>query len=203
MVIVNLNGGLGNQLYQYAVGRFIAHKLNTELKLDLTDAETSFKAQHHTDYRLGDFNIRENFATPEEIARVKENGALNPTYSELENFQRDIFILGNWMHSEEFFLPIADILRREFTLKNPLHKNSAAWEKKNSVRQMFGRIARSPQRLFERHQYSRCGRNSAGLLSLLRRPTEENFSVRHGVYFLGRFELGAEKFAPRRPDGIC
>lgn len=34
------------------------------------------------------------------------------------------------MHSDESFRDIADIIRREFTLKNPLHENSAAWQRK-------------------------------------------------------------------------
>ena len=133
MVIVRLGGGLGNQLYQYAVGRMLACRLNTELKLDLSVAKISFKADRHDRYRLGDFNVQENFATPEEIARVRKTGIIPPPFPRLENVQGDILIKDNWMHGEEFFLAIADIIRREFTLKNPLHKNSAAWEKKISA----------------------------------------------------------------------
>ena len=36
MITCNLMGGLGNQLFQYAAGRAISLKFNTELKLDLS-----------------------------------------------------------------------------------------------------------------------------------------------------------------------
>jgi hypothetical protein len=35
MIVVALRGGLGNQLFQYAVGRHLAHLTNSELRLDL------------------------------------------------------------------------------------------------------------------------------------------------------------------------
>mgnify|MGYP001238697128 FL=1 len=33
-IIIGLNGGLGNQLYQYAFGRALSEKLNCDLVLD-------------------------------------------------------------------------------------------------------------------------------------------------------------------------
>ena len=54
MVIVELSGGLGNQLFQYAFARFLAYKLNTELKLDLSHAKISLNPKNHSYYRLGD-----------------------------------------------------------------------------------------------------------------------------------------------------
>lgn len=133
MVIVQLSGGLGNQMFQYAVGRCVAYKLNTELKLDLTQAKISFKPKHHAHYRLGDFNILENFATPEEIARVKATGVFAPPFQNIGDGKKDVFISGNAFHSEESFRDVAYIIRHEFTLKKPLHKNSAAWEQKIRV----------------------------------------------------------------------
>lgn len=128
MVIVDLSGGLGNQFFQYAVARHAAHKLNTNLKL--TGAKISFKPKHHGHYRLGDFNIQEDFATPEEVARVKAQGIFAPPFPNFETCQKDIFISGHSFHSEEAFIGVEDIIRREFTLKTPRHENSAAWEKK-------------------------------------------------------------------------
>lgn len=71
MIIVKLGGGLGNQLYQYAFGRFLALKHNTELKLDINNLENySQTNETHNRYRLGAFNIIENFATEEEVAEI-------------------------------------------------------------------------------------------------------------------------------------
>src|ERR1700742_631698 len=48
MVIIEIKGGLGNQLFQYSVGRSLALKKNTILKVD-----TSFyNDQTHEDYSL-------------------------------------------------------------------------------------------------------------------------------------------------------
>ncbi len=66
MIITELTGGLGNQLFQYSLGRFLAHKYNAELKLDLTQFEKE-KFTHHNYYHLEAFNITENFATEEDI----------------------------------------------------------------------------------------------------------------------------------------
>ena len=130
MVIVELSGGLGNQLFQYAVSRCLALKLNTELKLDLSKAKVYLYPKHHGFYRLGDFNIQENIATPEEIARVKATGIIAPPFPNPVNNQQDFFLWGHAFHSEGAFIEADDIIRREFTLKNPLHRVSAAWQKK-------------------------------------------------------------------------
>ena len=40
MIIIRIKGGLGNQLFQYAVGRAVALHHKVPLKLDLTIFET-------------------------------------------------------------------------------------------------------------------------------------------------------------------
>lgn len=133
MVIVEVYSGLGDQFHKYATGRCIAHKLNTELKLDLRKTEIldESKAKFHSHYRLGDFNVQENFATPEEIARVEKHGLIidKPPVPDLENFHGDVFVKGNWMHDEKYYEDIADILRKEFTLKK-LSACALDWQKK-------------------------------------------------------------------------
>lgn len=133
MVIVEVNSGLGDQFHKYATGRCIAHKLNTELKMDLTYCKIldESQAKFHDHYRLGDFNIQENFATPEEIERVEKHGLIidQPPVPDLENFHGDVFVKGNWMHDEKYYKDIADILRKEFTLKK-LSVAALDWQKK-------------------------------------------------------------------------
>ena len=58
MIIVTLMGGLGNQMFQYAAGRRLAHFRETELKMDLS----WFPTQDLRQYELGCFRINENFA---------------------------------------------------------------------------------------------------------------------------------------------
>ncbi len=132
MVIAQLSGGLGNQFYQYALARCLAHKLNTELKLDLRYVKVlnNEKPRFHIHYRLGAFNILENIATPEEIKHVLETGINPNSPKELENIQGDIYIKGNYAHSERFFSDIIDIIRKEFTLKNPFSPKAEMWRQK-------------------------------------------------------------------------
>ena len=57
MIISRIIGGLGNQLFQYAAGRALAIKHNTELKLDI-NSFTTYKLHN---YSLQHFNIKQNF----------------------------------------------------------------------------------------------------------------------------------------------
>jgi len=139
MVIVRLIGGLGNQLFQYALGRALAASRSTTLKLDITDYET-YKVQA---YALRDFNVAESFATRNEIRRLRGGGwmARQPSrrLHRLIPFRRDSYILekgfsfdpevlkspddiyleGYWQ-SEKYFTSIEGLLRRELTLRHSL-----------------------------------------------------------------------------------
>lgn len=66
MIIVRTNGGLGNQMFQYAAAKRLAHKHNTILKLDISDLVNGYG--HHI-YGLSVFNIKENFASTADIIR--------------------------------------------------------------------------------------------------------------------------------------
>lgn len=69
MIIVKLKGGLGNQLFQYALGRHLALKNQTDLKLD-----TSFYNDQvgvtPRQYELAVFKIRAKIASSGEINKI-------------------------------------------------------------------------------------------------------------------------------------
>ena len=141
MIIVKLDGGLGNQLFQYATGRRLAHKLGAELKFDMSIVEHPFFKRHHGRYRLGEFNVRESFATPEEIAALEkfhddidlgDNKKLWHFTPEILNCPDNVYLDGYWQ-DERYFADIADIIRREFTLKNPLGDTARYWREKISA----------------------------------------------------------------------
>ena len=72
MIIINIQGGLGNQLFQYALGRKLSLRLNAELLLDTTfygptGAGPEAAPGDERPYRLGYFNTTGRAATPEEI----------------------------------------------------------------------------------------------------------------------------------------
>ena len=140
MVIVQLNGGLGNQLFQYGAGRAIAHRNRVPLKMDLSILQTSTLRT----YRLAYFNVIEEFAKEEEIRRL-----LTPRRTEVvprlcnnmrrcflpyyrhpvlrersRSFdpkvlkaRRNTYLVGYWQ-SERYFADIADLIRSEFALRH-------------------------------------------------------------------------------------
>ena len=134
MIIAYIMGGIGNQLYQYAVGRRLAHKLNTELKLDTT----FYDNDNLRPYALNLFNIKESIATHEEIARIKKISVLNNIgienktqqfMPEVLRYPNNVWLHGYWQN-EKYFADISNILRREFTLKQTLGSSAKSWKEK-------------------------------------------------------------------------
>ncbi len=155
MIIVNLIGGLGNQMFQYAVGKFVARRNQTELKFDIT----GFANYKLHAYSLGHFNVKENFATAKEITwfkkyqrkkgrvwflynrlianqsiYVQERGF--PFNTKILDLKKSAYLDGYWQ-TEKYFKEIEDVIRSEFTVKTNLAgKNKVAAEeieKTNSV----------------------------------------------------------------------
>jgi len=71
MIISWLTGGLGNQMFQYAAGLALAEQRRTVLKLDVSWFREDPAYEAHNRYALSCFNITEQFATQEEIDRVR------------------------------------------------------------------------------------------------------------------------------------
>ncbi len=63
MIISKISSGLGNQLFQYSIGRQLSLLKNAPLKLDISFFET----QNLRNYRLDNYNIEGGVATEEEI----------------------------------------------------------------------------------------------------------------------------------------
>ncbi|MDR3177470.1 MAG: alpha-1,2-fucosyltransferase [Campylobacteraceae bacterium] len=147
MIVAELIGGLGNQMFQYAVGRVISYKNNDILKLDITEFKNY---QLHNGYRLSDFNIHENIAANDEIksigmrSRVLKKLARMGIYNYkkgtfyVEKSQnetkfdpkiflyKNLYLSGYWQN-ENYFVDIKNILIKEFTLKNSIGKCAAKY----------------------------------------------------------------------------
>lgn len=67
MIIVRICGGLGNQMFQYAIAKSLALKNNDIFKLDLS----FFQRQSLRKYELNSFNIEENIASKEECEKLR------------------------------------------------------------------------------------------------------------------------------------
>jgi hypothetical protein len=145
MVVVKFTDGLGNQLFQYAAGRALATRLRQPLCLDTTEYETwsdrAFELEH--------FNIQAVRLAPRPpprglfarrpfssaLARLRFLGHLL-RYNTLQDHRRGfdrrflavsgrVYLQGYWQ-SEKYFLPIAGVIRQEFTLRNPPDAANAA-----------------------------------------------------------------------------
>ena len=141
MITVKIQGGLGNQLFQYAFGRQLALAHNVELLLDTT----IYEDYPFHEYGLGMFVIAEQFATKEAVAAFKKvkprKGRRNIVYNALfadpheyiveRKFSYDASIQkegpnayfdGYWQ-TEKYFAGIEEIIRKDFTLKVPLSEH--------------------------------------------------------------------------------
>jgi len=80
MIIVQLLGGMGNQMFQYACGRHLAILNNTELKLDLSLLENRVffdKNFFYRSYDLDLFNIKASIATQSDIPLYRSTWRIN------------------------------------------------------------------------------------------------------------------------------
>ena len=150
MVVIKVIGGLGNQLFQYALGRAIEIKLGYDVKFDISDFET---------YKLRNFEL-DKFKTKLELSSKFENillgniisksiykiHSLFPNYISISSlnyylesefkfvnnlFQipENIYLSGYWQ-SEKYFREIKNVLIDELILKNqPSVENSKYLQK--------------------------------------------------------------------------
>ncbi len=138
MIIVKLNGGLGNQMFQYALGRHLAIKHNTQLKINVSVFET-YKLHK---YSLSPFLIEEEFVSSEEVEKLRTNDlsfidkissvlllksndkkilfvkeesySFDPSILELSG---NLCLEGYWQN-ERYFFEVEDVIRQEFTVRD-------------------------------------------------------------------------------------
>lgn len=148
MIITRLEGGMGNQMFQYAIGKHLSIKNNTSLGLYLDALLDRSKKKNHTfrNYDLDIFNINAEIVKKSEIPffyRYYYKGILSFfvrsiffILKKLFNYRRkgkegffhfdksilslkdNIYLEGLWQ-SEKYFIEIEDLIRKDFTLKSP------------------------------------------------------------------------------------
>ena len=70
MLIINLNGGLGNQMFQFAAASMLAEKNKCSIKMDVTSFESEAIGATPRVYELSIFkNIDNKFAKQKEIKK--------------------------------------------------------------------------------------------------------------------------------------
>jgi len=139
MIIIKLRGGLGNQLFQYALGRKLAETLNTELKIDLSllHERTNMTPR---EYKLNIFAINATIATKQDERKVLGLKLLHPIKRRFWKLGLDLFhwnyfretsfefhpellqhkgsmVLEGYWQSEDYFKDIRPLLLKELTVK--------------------------------------------------------------------------------------
>jgi Glycosyl transferase family 11 len=143
-VVAGITSGLGNQMFQYAAARRLAHVNGAELLLYIVKQQPGT----HAVYGLHRFHIGGRLATAAEAGGLKrpgkprrlltkvfpllapadpeavreETGLFNPAILDL---RRNVKLSGFWQ-CERYFADIAGIVRQEFTLREPLDAQSGA-----------------------------------------------------------------------------
>lgn len=140
MIIVRLNGGLGNQLFQYAAGRSLAIKNNDTLQLDVSGYHKQLsQKQIYRNLDITDFMITALEASSEDISRIKNpfgsvskilRGIEQKIFSryyvdwhpEVLNQSGDIYLDG-YFQTEKYFQDHKEIILNELTLIPELSKD--------------------------------------------------------------------------------
>lgn len=142
MIIVLLKAGLGNQLFQYATGRALSIKLQTELKIDLTFYDNPINSRL---LRLDIFSLPYSIAQNTEIKKFKNKTSnylirkLNTLGLELYsynkpshifekdllsivNYEKDYYIEG-WFADQCFFKEYRPLILKDLNNETLISRN--------------------------------------------------------------------------------
>jgi hypothetical protein len=135
MIIVKLYGGMGNQMFQYALGKHMAIKNNTFLKLDTSEFEKKLgRNVTPRQYSLFYFNFLSQFATKQEVSLfigsrsklrtligVINKKRTNKKYIKESNFKfkpsilkqgPEVYLDGYWQ-SEKYFSAVKETIKND------------------------------------------------------------------------------------------
>lgn len=152
MIIVKLEGGHSNQLFQYAAGRRLAHKLGVELFMDKWWFENVVDTDSSRLYELGDYRFAQKFIDRSDFALVEDKpdnfkvrlyqltkGRSKPRVKHFRQkghgFNKEVLslpdntYLDGWWQSEKYFKDIRPLLLKEVELKTKPAAKNVKWLK--------------------------------------------------------------------------
>ncbi|QQR86122.1 MAG: alpha-1,2-fucosyltransferase [Flavobacteriales bacterium] len=144
-IIVKLMGGLGNQLFQYALGRRIELERGVDVAFDLDHYDRTTGPATYRAPGLDAFNVTMRTADAASVQRARFGGPLRSGLHRLHprlapertvreasmRFDASVlqavdgsYLEGYWQ-SERYFDPVAPALRQEIVLRTPLQGSAA------------------------------------------------------------------------------
>ena len=132
MIIVKLNGGLGNQMFQYAIARHLALLNRSSLLFDI-DLLLHNTVENYRGFQLRVFNISGKTVTKrkhfgKDINHEKLNNFFHVNEKKVFHFDEsvlelrgDIYLEGYWQ-SEKYFTDIRNVFLKEFVIKTRINK---------------------------------------------------------------------------------
>lgn len=143
MICVEINGGLGNQMFQYACGRALALKHKTPLVLSFSHLNQRSKGTTKRSFELDVFRINITEASVADLKKLKPilyraanvfafklgfKGIQMSKYfienkfsyeHNIKKVGKDCYLSGYWQ-SPKYFDSIASLIRKEFSFHKPL-----------------------------------------------------------------------------------
>jgi len=139
MIMLNIIGGLGNQMFQYAAGKALALKIGQDLMVDI--AEFSGYQLHHGFELNRLFNCNAEIASHKDVSNIlgwqalkfaqrflkkpqlklfrRQSFVVEPHYHHwpmLNEIKGNAYLLGYWQ-SEKYFADYSEEIRQAFTFK--------------------------------------------------------------------------------------
>lgn len=143
MIIINIGGGIGNQLFQCALGLHLANKLNTELILAVQnynsapDKKAFYEDRYALDNFSGNFKVIDyselQISEQEKVAyfRGQRLTLVRETRTdfipEILNCPDNALIIGTFQ-SYKYFKDVSELVLKNFTFKGTLHRVSEFWK---------------------------------------------------------------------------
>jgi|APSaa5957512535_1039671.scaffolds.fasta_scaffold14218_4 hypothetical protein len=149
MIITKISGGIGNQMFQYALAKSLSKRKDDAFKMDIS----FYSKQVLRKFELNMFNIEENYATNKDInlyagkenilfkLKRKLNLSLNRPISYFSEKKHSIFdenvfkykntiYLDGYWQNQKYFQNIKDDLIQDFTLRDSLSDSSKGYLRK-------------------------------------------------------------------------
>lgn len=134
IIMVELNGGLGNQMFQYAFGRALSLKYDCDFYINIDTLKKGISNRYFTarQFELNIFDIKAREAGENEIRKFSSNNLLAKIFKkqkskniifiersfkyhpESENIQGNVYLKGYWQ-TEKYFTKWRNAIMKDFT----------------------------------------------------------------------------------------